>query len=361
MWHGSFNFYATDRPQDNISIDANYFKGRHELKFGFGWRKAAVTSESGWPGGGVKSQHDGYPDMFVTVVRDWAAQGEGVYWSLYVGDTISLNRLTLNPSIRWGRATNTVLPASVPANPLSPLLPALTATEQKDVIDMNKFTPRIGVTYAVDEARRTILRGSYAMFSSQLNAVLAATTVSQIPGYSYVYYTSVDANGNRIADPSEIAAGTFEGTYGFDPTNPLNGNANTIGDYTTPTTHEVLFGADHELARNFGVSATVTYRRFTNFNWTHYRGITGSDFSLAGTFSGNDEPIGAYSVPFYVVNSDVFPSDFGQVYEKREGYSQRYSGLRSGGDQTHVQQLDDAPGLLDQRPPRVLRQRRRHG
>jgi carboxypeptidase family protein len=326
--HNTFGFYLTDRPQDNVAVDGNYFKGRHELKFGFGWRKAAVTSESGFPGG-LYSVHNGYPAMDVTIVRNWAAAGEGIYWSAYVGDTISLNRLTLNAGLRWGRASNNVLEASVPANPLSPLLPALTATRQDDAIVFNAVTPRVGFTYAVDDARRTIVRGSYALFTSQLGSALAASTVSQIPYYSYVYYSVVDTNGNKIADPAELAAGTFEGTAGFNPSNPLEGNPDKIGDYATPLTHEVLFGIDHELARNFGVSATVTWRHFNNFNWLHYRGVTGSDFTQAGTLTGTADPVGNFSVPFYVVNSDAFPEDFGRVYEKRDDYHQRYLGFET--------------------------------
>ena len=52
---GRYGWYQTDRPQDNIAIEGNMFKGRHDLKFGFGWRKASVTSESGWPGDGVRT------------------------------------------------------------------------------------------------------------------------------------------------------------------------------------------------------------------------------------------------------------------------------------------------------------------
>ncbi len=52
---GSTDTYATDRPQNNISVDGNSFSGRHELKFGFGWRKATVDSTDAYPGNGVVS------------------------------------------------------------------------------------------------------------------------------------------------------------------------------------------------------------------------------------------------------------------------------------------------------------------
>ena len=214
------------------------FKGRHDLKFGFGWRKSGVTSESGWPGGGVRTFHDGYPNMTAQVVRDWAADSEGQYWSAYAGDTISFDRLTLNLGVRWDRSSSSVLAASVPASAVLPdLMPALTAPAIDDAIVWNTITPRLGVTYALNESRRTIARGSYAAFASQLDANRAALTVSAIPYYSYAYYSAVDLNGNRVADLDEFS--DFDGVLGFDPNNPLGGNPDRIGDYSSPLTHEL--------------------------------------------------------------------------------------------------------------------------
>ena len=62
---------------------------------------------------------------------------------------------------------------------------------------------------------------------------------------------------------------------GFDPDNPLGGNPDRIGNYSSPLTHELLFGVEHELFRNFGVAANVTWRRYTGFNWLNYPGVTG--------------------------------------------------------------------------------------
>jgi uncharacterized protein (DUF2141 family) len=324
--HGSYLFYSSDRPQHSLSADGNMFKGRHDLKFGFGWRKSSVTSESSWPANGVRSLWSGYPDMIARVVRDWAAAGEGIYWNGYLGDTISFNRLTLNLGVRWDRAASSVLAASVPASEAVPdLMPALSAPPVKNAIVWNTVTPRIGFTYALNESRRTIARGSYAMFASQLDSNRAAITVSQIPYYSYAYYAAVDTNGNRIADLNEF--GEFLGVAGFDPDNPLSGNPDQIGDYSSPLTHELLFGLEHELFRNFGISGNVTWRRFNGINWLHYRGVTSADYTEAGRFVGVAPGLGAYDVPFYHVNESAIPDDFGQVYETRPDYHQRYLGF----------------------------------
>jgi hypothetical protein len=326
--HGSYLRYATERPQDNLAVEGNVFRGNHELKVGFGWRQAAVTSESGWPGVGIQTRHATYPSMTAVVIRDWASASDGQYWNAYIGDTISLDRLTVNVGLRWDRSISSVAAASVPGNTVLPdLLPALDAPAVDNAIVWNSVTPRVGVTYALGDERKTIARASYAMFASQLDANRSALIASAIPYYSYVYYRVADTNGNNVADASEIAAGTFLGTAGFDPDNPLGGNPDTIGDYGVPRTHELVVGLEHELRTNFGLSAAFTWRRYDNFNWLHDRGVTGANFTSAGTVSGTAAPVGSYSVPIYTVDPNALPSDSGRVYETRDGYTQQYWGL----------------------------------
>jgi hypothetical protein len=323
IWHGSFQFYNTERPQLNFNLEGNHFRGAHEFKFGFGWRKASVESQSGWPTG-VYTSHTGYPDMYSTIVRDWAAAGNTVYFSGYVGDQIAMDRMTVNLGVRWDRQSSSLSAASVPANPLSPLLPALSASAKDSVVTYNSFTPRVGMTYALTDSRKTIARASYAMFASQLDSA-RGYVVSQIPGYSYVYYISRDLNGNRVTDPNELL--TFDGTFGFDPSNPLGGNPDRIGNYSVPTTHEFVLGLEHEVMKNFGLSVNYTWRKYTNFNWTQYDGVRADDYTIAGYVTGNTTPIGPYNVPYYRVNASAVPPDFARIHETRDGYSQRYWGV----------------------------------
>jgi hypothetical protein len=333
VFHGSYLFYNTDRPQLNAQLEGNHFRGGHEFKFGFGWRKSSVESQSGWPGG-ARTYHDpAYPDFYTLVIRDWAAAGQTSYWNAYVGDQISLNRLTVNLGVRWDYQVSDLHSASVPQNPFcdptcpagqANLLPALTGTAQSSVVTYNTLTPRVGLTYALNESRKTIARASYAMFASQLDST-RGYTISQIPGYSYVYYIGRDLNGDRISQPNELLE--FDGTFGFNPANPLGGNPDRIGSYGVPKTHELLFGVEHEIMRNLGVSANYTWRKYTDFNWTQYDGVNGEDYTEAGRVIGDREPIGPYNVPFYAVNSASVPSDFARIHETRPGYSQRYWGF----------------------------------
>ena len=92
-------------------------------------------------------------------------------------------------------------------------------------------------------------------------------------------------------------------------------------------THELLFGVEHELIRNFALAANVTWRRYDGFNWLDYPGVTGADFTQAGVFAGVAPGVGTYDVPYYHVNESALPADFGQLYETRTDYYQRYLGF----------------------------------
>jgi hypothetical protein len=337
---GRFSWYEyrTTRPQWNTQIDGNHFRGRHEFKFGFGFRKADVDSSYTVPGDGIMTFHDGYPNMFaaVTAWNDFTAT-TGRYTNAYVGDTISWDRLTMNLAVRWDRQTSSVRAISQKGNPvLSNLLPDLTGNPAKDAVVWNSVTPRIGLTYALTDDRRTIARITYAQFASQMSAGQGGffSTV----GFRGVYlYDVLDLNGNQLVDAAEIAGRTCTSTdlscswYGFSLANPGNVAApiHKVGDYSTPLTHEIVVGADRELVPNFGVSANVTWRRFTNFNWRPVVGLRASNFTQLGTFSGSVEPIGSFSVPYFGITDPARmpPSRTATEYIDREGYWQRFLGL----------------------------------
>src|SRR4029453_6544491 len=167
--------------------------------------------------------------------------------------------LTLIAGIRWDRQASSLLQTTAPAVPNFPLLPSSTAAAVDNAYDFNNITPRVGITYALDDTRRTVARASYAMFASQLPGN-AAAFVSPIQPYTYVYYNAVDRNGNGVADLNEIDfASGVQGSNNVDLAHPGTVTTNNkIGDISAPRTQEALFGLDRELMPNFGVSATVT-------------------------------------------------------------------------------------------------------
>ena len=188
VWHGSYNNYLTDRPQDAFNVDANYFHGNQEFKFGYSWRKTEVHSTSEWPND--YSTYFNYgpgeaPIMTVNVAAVQPSDGGSKYQSFYAGDTITLDRATVSLGVRFDHQTASVLPSSSPAS-MAPgaaaFLPAMTAPGVANAIKQNVIQPRIGINYALDESRKTQLRATYSMFTDQIGSGTAGfLSVAQYP------------------------------------------------------------------------------------------------------------------------------------------------------------------------------------
>lgn len=336
---GSYLHYETVRPQRTASADGNFFRGNHEVKFGFGWRKADVDSSTIIPGydgpNGIATYHTGYPSMIADVwVGNNNTSASAKYLFGYIGDTVTFDRLTLSLGLRWGRAAASVKSTTQEGSSIFPqYLVDLTSEARNDVLVNSAITPRIGVTYALDEARKTIARVSYSSFADQMNAT-AGNFLSTVGTRGIYFYDVIDLNGNRVVDPAELAGRTCTNSspdctpYGtFDISNPtgIAEPIHKVGDYGVPLTHEFQLGLDRELMPNLGISGTFTYRRFVNFNWRH-NGVTGSDYALSTPLTGSQAPVGAYDTPIYVATF-VPENRNATEFQSRDGYSQRFMGF----------------------------------
>jgi len=342
--HVTSSRYDTHRPQNAVNGDGSFFRGHHEIKFGYGWRKADVDSSSTVPGPNkVWTYWQGYPSIEADILAYGHTTSTGaVYQNAYAGDTWTADKLTLNLGVRWDRQAASVFGFTQAGNPLLPqYLPDLTSQNANNVVVWNSITPRIGATYALDKSHKTLARASYAMFASQMNAT--AASFESVVGYRGVYlYNVVDTNGNKVADPDEIAAALAQGPglaalvdqglanfSGFDLNNPGNVGkpSATVGSYKTPLTHEMQIGIDREIMPNFGISGTYTFRRFTNFAINNL-GLTANDYQLAGTFTGSADPVGNFSVPYYTAIPSHIPANrAATVYHTRPDYYQQYQGF----------------------------------
>lgn len=331
VFHNTFYFYSTDRPQTTISADGNYFKGNNEFKFGFSYRDVKVTSFSGLPGGGIL-YHNGYPDYIAYVYRDYNPATSSKYVSGYVSDTFTKDRFTLNVGARWDYQVASLDASTVAANPIAPkLLPSLTETPVKNAVKWNTIVPRVGITYALNDSRRTLARASYSRFASQLSG--GAASVLGTIQYSAVYFYGVDTNRDNKIQAGELSGNTTTGAgnigyFGFNISNPSSlSTPNKIGSYKTPMTDEVTVGADHQLTRDIAISGSYTFRRYSNFVWNPLTGVDGTDYAVAGTLTATTSVAGPYSIPYYAINPSAVPADSGHTYQSRPGYSQKFQGF----------------------------------
>ncbi|HEX2443352.1 MAG TPA: TonB-dependent receptor [Vicinamibacterales bacterium] len=334
---GSSYYLVTDRPQKTINVDANWFHGRHEVRFGGAWRRVNDFTDFSWGGGVINFE---IPDLgpggyIMAIFRPYIQENSANYNYLYANDTITWNRLTLNVGLRFDHTTNSVREGDVPAHQLVPdLMPAYTSPALDNVVTWNALSPRVGFSYALDEERKTILRASYASFASQLQVATAGTVAAN--SYGYAYYIGIDGNLDGRIERSEVDS-TPIGSVGIDPDNPTT-TVNAIDpDLKAPRTHELVIGADREIIRNFAVSGSFTWRRFNGALWGAQGdplpiiGATSEDFLLDGRLTGNTPQTGPYDVPFYALDPAVAPVGGGTFTANREGYHRAFRGFELSG------------------------------
>lgn len=271
---GAYYNIDNTRPQQSVYGDFNYFAngmgGQHELKFGFGYRhnpSETITAVNGPQR--IATFEYGPGTGYAEIWRDSDSQFTGDYTSAYLGDTFTKDRLTLNVGVRFDHQVTSSPASSTPANPAFPsLLPAVDAPAV-DGVTWNDITPRVGLTYALDESRKTVARASYARYASQMVNTYGLDKSGA--GYAYIGYYWQDLNGDHFAQIGEIdtATGPVYYSSGFDPSNPANGVlGNTFDpDFSSQKDNEFIVGLDRELAANFAVGAAFTYRRGNNFGF----------------------------------------------------------------------------------------------
>jgi hypothetical protein len=341
---GAYYDYFPVRPQKALNADGSYFAqglgGSHELKFGFGYREVTTSTNFHWTGNQLVGYINSETDREARLYREGSPGAIGKYMSFYVGDVYTRNRLSLNLGVRFDfqKAKNTA--ASAPANASFPdRLPALQYAGDTDYpIDWTTFSPRVGLSYALDSSQKSVLRGSYARYPTQLQFTWVQDENPVAPGY--LAYGWNDGNGDRLVQPDEVNFGDFRGSVGIDPNNPTAAGSTPDKidrDMNSPYTDEFIVGLDHELLPNFAIGAAYTYRHISDLTYRPRLGGACDTSPTASScriiqpeeYTAND-PVtsGGYSVFTYSPPADLAEAgNFGRIRTNQPGYAQNFNGI----------------------------------
>ena len=104
------------RPNHTIAADlTNFFNAMgasHEIKYGVNWRRADAFSQELWPGDRVVGFENSATDKRARLYREGSASNRTEYFSLYLGDTFSRDRLTLDLGVRYDQQSGRALAQS---------------------------------------------------------------------------------------------------------------------------------------------------------------------------------------------------------------------------------------------------------
>jgi hypothetical protein len=290
VWARSFNESVFVRPTQSIDLTTSYFLpnalgGDHAFKAGYRWRTARGESISHTGGNAVPR----YSDIAsadparrncttfaggcnVDLFRDGATNFNLLTHAIYLQDTYTVKRFTLNLGVRWDRQSDEALAANVPANPLFPnIMPAISFPGIEGGVTWNDVSPRLGMTYDLFGTGKSVARASYSMYFGQMGpGQLAGERISI--GQVNIRYPWADLNGDTFVQANEVDTSVqfLAKSNAFDPTNPTSflSPGRIDPNLKNDRTREFLVGLQQEIIRNLAVEVNYVWRKYDQFTWT---------------------------------------------------------------------------------------------
>jgi hypothetical protein len=299
-WSRSFNASTFIRPTNSLDVVSTYFLpatagGDHSLKFGYRWRSAHSTSYN-HRGGFIEARFTNGVANAADIWRDQYSESHLGTHALYVQDTYTRNRLTLNLGLRYDRQDDAALAGQVPQNPHFPtIMPAVDFQGADAGVVWNDISPRLGATYDLRGDGKTVISSSYAIYYGQMapggvSNQLAAT------GAVFVRYPWTDTNGDRFVQPGEVNTTVpfLAKSVAYDPANPTSTASPTRvdPDLKNDRTREFIVGFDRQVGSQMAFGASYIWRKYDQFAWNDRDNFT-SDNYRAVVFTPTGCPAGA--------------------------------------------------------------------
>jgi hypothetical protein len=358
------------RPTNSVTLNANYFMpgflgADHALKFGGYWRDNNGFGSTHTPGNAV-ARFPTAADLAAVgstdcsniaagcqtnITRDGATDYDLKNVSMYLQDSVTKGRTSLQLGLRYDYNHDQALASSVAANYLLPtILPAVNFAGADPGVKFNNFSPRLGITYDLSGEGKTVLHGNYAMYWGQVGVGGVAGTVNPVTRVS-VRYNWVDSNHDGFVQPTEIYdtngvalanggnPGKFAALTGnWNPAAP--GSPTTVNtvdpNLKNDRTDEIILGLDKEIGLGFAVGGSYIWRRYSNFQFSNTVGLDPSNYSpftftpAAAACPGNDgQRISAGNCPsitYYAPNYQLPVAQVLTNYTSSQ-YNRAYNGL----------------------------------
>ncbi len=330
VWRDNYQSGSVTGPTNSVTLDTNYFFHRgalsHELRIGGRLRQIERREDWTWPGRNVFRYNTGVVS-FQAAMRGTGLPVEMEYLSLWLQDTLTAGRATVNLGVRYDEQSGTNRAGVVPANPAVPhVLPALEFGGASEEFHWRNVLPRIGFTYALGSGRDTLIRASLSQFADQLGQATVRRT--NPAGTAYAYFIGDYVEGppqedwSEFDDPSQVFF-----AEGFDPADPAALESPNVTDpgLAAPLTTELLIGVEHALLPELVLGLQLTYRdidgvleevdllRDLDTGEVRMAGL--GDYQLGGvatgTIPGTDY---SYRVPLFDFTSNLVPTGGSRMF-----------------------------------------------
>lgn len=245
-------------PYYNIVSSVSYVTGSHAIKAGVQYAWGWIESARDANGSMVQRYSNGVPNSVFRwnfpILRARSTLDRNV--GIFLQDSWTIKRLTLNPGIRFE-----ILQGSVPAQqePAGRFVPARQFDAIEDLPNWKNWAPRIGVAYDLFGNGKTAIKAAFGKYMQQEATGFPAKYNPMVQGSDTV--TWADLNGDDIAQDNELGAAN-NATLG------VRRNINPDPDLKRP--YQLLYnvGIQHELRSGLSASANYYRRDYRNLTYT---------------------------------------------------------------------------------------------
>jgi len=275
------------------SAFAAYVTGAHNFKAGVQVRSGASQELFETRGDIVQIVSNGVPQSVRLVNNPSGHKESGVNTGVYVQDSWTIGRVTLNPGLRYERFTMSIPAQSAGAGTW---VPARDFAEQKNIVNWNSFSPRFGFAWDLTGSGRTAIKGGL----SRYDRLAGVTLVQPLNQKNIAFQTCPwsDGNNDLRAQIDEIArdrcSGSLQPSLGF-----------VDGDLKRPHQWEYIAMLQHQIGNRTSVMVGYYGRRF----WDLYTTVNDAVPSTAYSPVTIVNPL--TNEPLTVYNQD--PATRGQV------------------------------------------------
>ena len=290
----------TKKNRFTLDFDGNYFLdgfggADHELKFGASYRTADLQTM-------VHTREDGtsyiekYPTPSGSYEYKYGKNFNGGYEqstdfrriSAYIQDTIAFGKLTANIGIRFDKE-QTNFPAQNQSeqplknpfgNPIDRRIP-----KDETPFKWSSISPRLGLTYALNDRGKTLVCASYSRYADQLGKSVWPESVHPIQ--PFVYGVKLDPKTGAAIPGSEYSV--------------LTPNPVSVGypgySLKVPVLNELIFGVKRDVSKDWSVGLRYIHKWDRNliedvdasrlnvdklmkngtFEWIDYQAVTTTD------------------------------------------------------------------------------------
>ncbi len=195
---------------------------------------------------------------------------------VFINDTWSLGRVTLNLGARWDRYRGWSPEQRQLAFSNGPVSVPEQVFQERSFYTWNSFGPRVGLIYDLAGDGKTVVKASYGLFWHNPGPGVSADANPNQNNKSVTYNWN-DVNGDRrfqLGEQGAVTNTTLSGSIQFDP------------NITQPFSHDASLYVERQVAASLGARVGFVYKS--------------EDDLIAQYIPGR--PISAYTVPFPFVD-----------------------------------------------------------